>query len=126
MAYLAFILSCCTLLHLAYAITSATFQIVPSHCQHGIRERKEIRNLSSAEWKLFKSAILSLMRNGKYDHLVKMHYESAIETHSYPLFFTWHRAYLIYFEQLLQKFNPSIMVPYWVILLIINGLELGA
>lgn len=33
--------------------------------------------------------------------------------HGSPGFLTWHRAYLLVFEQALQAMNPGVMLPYW-------------
>ena len=98
------------------------------------RVRKEIRELSREEWEMVADA-LNIMKTvsnseGKakygerfrnYDDLVCQHYKASISTeqagdlgHFVPLFFIFHRAYTLAFEESLLAINPKIgAAPYW-------------
>lgn len=77
--------------------------------------RKEIRDLSIEEWNEFKDAFLNLKKHGILEDLAELHACVENYAHNHPRFLPWHRAFLIYFENLLQLINqkPHLTVPYW-------------
>ena len=75
-----------------------------------------MRDLSNTEWSAFAKAVKQLQSGPSptpYDAIVKIHVDNQAAVHGYPLFFPWHRYYVLVFEQHLQAIDPSIMVPYW-------------
>ncbi|KAM0673104.1 hypothetical protein GVAV_003450 [Gurleya vavrai] len=80
-----------------------------------ILQRKEIRDLSPAEWKYFKDCVLKLKSHAFFEDLSEIHSKVDKYAHNHPRFLPWHRMFLIYFEELLQVVNndPTITVPYW-------------
>ncbi|KAI9598752.1 hypothetical protein BDF19DRAFT_382355, partial [Syncephalis fuscata] len=78
--------------------------------------RRELRDLSSEEWRIFVDAVKQLMNDKKpspYDNLAKQHIEHQSECHGTPIFLPWHRAFLKTFELELQSKVPGCVVPYW-------------
>ncbi|ORX96097.1 Di-copper centre-containing protein [Basidiobolus meristosporus CBS 931.73] len=75
--------------------------------------RREIRQISSSERDAFIKAVNDLKRSGRYDELVSIHLRYVSYAHSTPAFFPWHRQYIRIFELALQRFNPSVVLPYW-------------
>ena len=81
--------------------------------------RKEIRDLSPQEVQNFIQALRTMHRKSsidtpsQYDRMVGIHLDHAMEAHGQPLFFPWHRKYLLEFEAALQEIDPSVTLPYW-------------
>lgn len=77
--------------------------------------RKEIRDLSVEEWETFKQAVIKLKQHGFFEELAEIHLKHESYAHNTPRFLPWHRAFLLYFENLLQIVNNnySLTVPYW-------------
>ncbi|WP_228990277.1 tyrosinase family protein [Streptomyces sp. DH8] len=83
--------------------------------------RKNQADLTASEKKAFVDAVLGMKRKGVYDEFVSTHRTRfAIDMntgvyvgHFGPSFLPWHRKFLIDFESELQKFNPSVSIPYW-------------
>ncbi|ORZ37934.1 hypothetical protein BCR44DRAFT_77045 [Catenaria anguillulae PL171] len=90
-----------------------------------IRVRREVRDLSDAEWNAYVAAVKGLHNApatrskysarglSKYDELVAIHNEFSGLSHADPRFLVWHRAYLLEFEDALQAINPTVTIPYW-------------
>ncbi|KAM0687793.1 hypothetical protein COBT_000958 [Conglomerata obtusa] len=80
-----------------------------------VLERKEIRDLTPAEWKYFKDSVLNIKKHGFFEDLSEIHSKVDTYAHNHPRFLPWHRMFLLYFEELLQVVNkdPYITVPYW-------------
>ncbi|KAJ3206571.1 hypothetical protein HDU67_008092 [Dinochytrium kinnereticum] len=86
------------------------------------RVRKDIRDLSDAERKVFFDAlntlnrIPSLMgRRNRYQDYVASHGAGGRWFHGTPYFLPWHRYYAAVLEQDIQKItgNSSFAIPYW-------------
>nr|AMB26746.1 tyrosinase A [Leptochiton asellus] len=79
------------------------------------RERKEYRMLSTGEREDFNNAVNQLKRDrNKYDALASLHVGSrALSAHRGPGFFTWHRLFLLLFENALKEYNSIVVLPYW-------------
>ena len=91
-------------------------KIIPNNCAYGVRARRELRNLPQDQVIIYLNALLSLQQGPTptpYDRLVKVHLDIGGETHVYPMFFPWHRAYIYLMELKLQKIDSNIMIPFW-------------
>jgi len=83
--------------------------------------------MSAVEWTDFKNAVTTLLNNGKYAAMVRIHHNmnhhmhSIMAMHGMPMldpkgrqrFLPWHRAFVLHFEEELQAVTPSVFVPYW-------------
>ena len=81
------------------------------------RIRKNINKLSDGELANYKSAIAQIKALPDNDtrsfvHWARIHGNGSCR-HGTQLFLTWHRAYLIEFENVLRQFVPSVTIPYW-------------
>jgi tyrosinase len=82
------------------------------------RIRRSWYSLTTSEKRLYVNAIIQLKNSGLYDVFVDMHadennYQFA---HGHPPFFTWHRYYLLRFEDSLRALGGKyscITLPYW-------------
>jgi hypothetical protein len=89
--------------------------------------RKSTAAMTAAEWTAFTAAVTTLIGNGKYLALVRIHHNMKHHMHSRMAmhhmamndpkgrqrFLPWHRAFVLHFEAELQGINSSIFVPYW-------------
>ncbi|MBL4790693.1 MAG: tyrosinase family protein [Kordiimonadaceae bacterium] len=82
-------------------------------------ERKNQKNMSNREWTDFIEAVKSLQDAGSpapnYAAIAQLHspvYHRRT-AHNPTFFLAWHREYLWYFEQRLQKINRLVTIPYW-------------
>lgn len=116
-------ISCLLLLNLLVLIIpliiASNFPLKITKCAQ-IYQRKEFRDMSNEEWKIFKDALLSLQNtnqeDGKisvWDSLTKTHLEFMHFAHGKSRFFPWHRAYVLVLERKLREINPNISIPYW-------------
>ncbi|KAI9296354.1 Di-copper centre-containing protein [Neoconidiobolus thromboides FSU 785] len=81
-----------------------------------VYQRKEIRQLSSAEIQAFFQAVRTLNSGNqpsKYASFVKTHLTYAPNNHGTANFLVWHRLFLREFEKALQAVNPNVALPYW-------------
>lgn len=81
------------------------------------RVRKNINKLPPGELANYKSAIAQIKALPaddirSFDYWANIHGKGFCR-HGTQLFLTWHRAYLIEFEDVLRKFVPSVTIPYW-------------
>ncbi|KAL3851683.1 hypothetical protein ACJMK2_015410 [Sinanodonta woodiana] len=80
----------------------------------GFRIRREYRTLSDSEREAYHAAIKRLKESGIYSELAKLHQGPALkELHNGPNFLSWHRVYLILYEEALRQIDSSVSVPYW-------------
>ena len=87
-------------------------------------------NVTFGQWRDFRLAIGTLIRDGKYQELVDIHAVTVTEPDGFvralhrmhggmygPVgfrrFLAWHRAYLIAFERELRIIDPTLSIPYW-------------
>lgn len=81
--------------------------------------RLEARLLSCDEWEKFIDALKSLKADPDYwDDIVEEHHQARTFAHNRSAeyrygFLTWHRQYLLDFEEDLQEIEPDICIPYW-------------
>jgi len=86
--------------------------------------RREWRTLPSKQQHAYLDAVRKVQKRpaankpSTYDRLSKLHDDLAKPTvafniHSTPIFLPFHRLMLHYFERELQRFNPTVTVPFW-------------
>lgn len=76
--------------------------------------RKELRDCSPEEIQEYKQAVLRVRENGIIDDLSRLHTECEKYAHNSIRFLPWHRAFLLYFENILKVVNnKKITIPYW-------------
>ncbi len=77
--------------------------------------RKEIRDLTRAEWNRFTNALIQLNQgaNSKLAQLSAMHNRVANQVHGKALFLPWHRRFLFEFEKELNQIDSRVCLPYW-------------
>lgn len=88
---------------------------------NGPRVRREIRDLSAAEWQAFANAVIALKSRpsrvnpnvNQYEDLARIHSEFVTEAHGGSFFLPWHRLFVLLFENLLREVDPAVSVPYW-------------
>ncbi|KAI9503895.1 hypothetical protein GGI25_000791 [Coemansia spiralis] len=78
-----------------------------------ITVRKEIRSLSSAEWKAYESAVQQSQKDKWVDWFGYIHNRLAVYAHGNSNFFTFHRKYTRDYENVLKKYDSSVVLPYW-------------
>ncbi|XP_063441106.1 tyrosinase-like protein [Mytilus trossulus] len=84
-----------------------------------MRVRKEIRTLSEDEREDFFDAVRALKADksvnpNQYDVLALMHQGDAVDSaHGGPNFVSWHRYYLLLFENALRTKKRRVTLPYW-------------
>lgn len=85
------------------------------------RVRKEIRDMTDDEWNRFVNAVRQLMETpsrrdpnrNQFEDLAMIHRESVVEAHGGSYFVTWHRLFLLLFENLLRQIDGQVVLPYW-------------
>lgn len=100
------------LMHLLFLFPSLINLKLPTH---KTLIRKEIRDLTPDEWTTYRNGILKLKKHGFFEELADIHVKADKYAHNTPRFLPWHRAFLLYFENLLQIVtnNYDLTVPYW-------------
>ncbi|KAJ3360339.1 hypothetical protein GGF31_003382, partial [Allomyces arbusculus] len=85
----------------------------PSCSSH--RLRKEIRDLSTSEWRAYVNAIRSIKASGHWSPFVITHRTYTLDAHGGVLFLAWHRRFLYEFETLLLNLTgPALTgLPYF-------------
>lgn len=90
----------------------------PIRC-NGIRNRKEIRDMTEKELNDWQQANLQLRNEVNdeglsiYDELVILHASFLEEAHNGAYFLPWHRLFLFALENELRRFQPDLTLPYW-------------
>lgn len=86
----------------------------------GIRYRKNINCLSENELHALREALAQMYVLPESDHhgyakLAGIHGLPAPQycIHGYPGFLTWHRAYMLAFEEALRRIDCGVTLPYW-------------
>jgi tyrosinase len=86
--------------------------------------RPNQKKLTAAQKTKYKSALTTLITNGTYGKLVKIHSERKHKMHSSNMmggidpvgeqrFLPWHRDFLLQLERALQTLDSSLAIPYW-------------
>lgn len=80
--------------------------------------RKDINQLSAEELQKLRTAYALLQEElgeGGYEQIAGLHGlpNPSHCPHNQPKFLPWHRAYLVLFEQALQRYVPDVTLPYW-------------
>ncbi|MGY3621928.1 tyrosinase family protein [Bradyrhizobium sp. USDA 10063] len=106
---------------------SATGPRIHSHAAM-VRIRKNQRDLTDQERINFLTALSRFLREQRgYERFVRVHELASMGkyqdpavyfwpdlAHRGPAFLAFHRAYLLSFERELQKIDPSVALPYWI------------
>ncbi|KXN72578.1 Di-copper centre-containing protein, partial [Conidiobolus coronatus NRRL 28638] len=90
--------------------------VAQSGCPKGIRVRPNYLTMPKAARDKFHNAIKVLNSskgNNYYSKFSDLHNYVGDKVHGTPQFFVWHRRFIREFEKLLQKIDPTIMLPYW-------------
>lgn len=82
-------------------------------CPNGVRARKEVRDLTDAEWKAYVTAAVSLRSASTWDTHTRIHVTEQFTVHGNSWFLPWHRYYLYDLEVKLQAIDSSVMLNYW-------------
>ncbi|KAI9291213.1 Di-copper centre-containing protein, partial [Neoconidiobolus thromboides FSU 785] len=104
------------MLKLVLFISLLLLTIVESQQCSQLTRRPEIRELSKAQLDKFLYALATLRNYGGYDLYAEssdIHLENSDYAHGVPAFLPWHRVYLRKFELVLQKIDPTVVLPYW-------------
>lgn len=87
---------------------------------NGIRNRRDIRDLSAAEVQDWQTAISELISerqsnpNSFWDILVQVHIAFTGEAHRGSYFHPWHRLFLLVLENVIRgRGRPNFALPYW-------------
>ncbi|KAJ2372643.1 hypothetical protein IW150_004017 [Coemansia sp. RSA 2607] len=75
--------------------------------------RKEVRNLSTAEWSAYTGAVQAAFNDKWIDWFGYLHDRIAMTIHGNSMFLVYHRALTRDYEKILRGYNPSVAVPYW-------------
>ncbi|KAI8896089.1 hypothetical protein BC833DRAFT_118895 [Globomyces pollinis-pini] len=92
--------------------------VVANQCAK-ITYRKEINDLTEAEWEVYQSTILKATKiknaNGLsiWEQAASNHNQLHLEIHNNCRFFYWHRQFITDVERQLQAINPQFFFPYW-------------
>ncbi|KXN72575.1 Di-copper centre-containing protein [Conidiobolus coronatus NRRL 28638] len=87
-----------------------------AQCPNGVRTRPNYLTMSQDDKDKFHNAIKTMNSDAGgniYQNFTATHAAVGSGAHGSPGFFVWHRRFIRYFEQALQKVDPSIMLPYW-------------
>jgi Common central domain of tyrosinase len=76
-------------------------------------QRREVMDLSDAEWRRYTDALAALRRSGVYSTFVGYHSTYSPQAHGGCYFLPWHRQYLYEFERALNRVAPGVSIPYW-------------
>ncbi|KNE71894.1 hypothetical protein AMAG_16322 [Allomyces macrogynus ATCC 38327] len=97
------------------AAATSSKSITATLCTKGVRTRKELRDLTTAELDAVKKAFVMLYKTGRIAHYVNMHRDNSAVAHNSPHFLIWHRAMLAMFEAefLAAAENKVAGLPYW-------------
>lgn len=87
---------------------------------NGVRNRRDIRDLSSTEVQEWQTIIAELIQEREteadsfWDTLVQVHVAFTSEAHRGSYFHPWHRLFLLVLENVIRsRGNPNFALPYW-------------
>ncbi|KAJ2401616.1 hypothetical protein GGI10_006014, partial [Coemansia sp. RSA 2530] len=75
--------------------------------------RKEIRSLTATEWQAYSNAVAAAYNDKWIDWFGYYHSRVADVVHGSSQFLVFHRDFINSYEDILQGYNPDVMVPYW-------------
>ncbi|KAL7746171.1 hypothetical protein RI367_008508 [Sorochytrium milnesiophthora] len=89
-----------------------------------VRIRKEVRDMTAAEWSNYASAVQRLHQQqstglpqyagiSAFEVYAATHTDNWFTPHSDPRFLPWHRLFLFAYENALRQFSPTLTLPYW-------------
>jgi len=102
--------------------------VIPAPQANAVATRLDERNYPKTDREAFIAAIQALVASGAYSNFVNIHVDMSHDmhgrmfmdngtSHTSPTgiqrFLSWHRAYLLEFEKLLQIHTPGLQIPYW-------------
>ena len=78
------------------------------------RIRKEVRDLTNAEWNDFVNGVRTLIRDGTHARFTNIHANNFGPKHNAPMFLPYHRRFLYEYESALLRVSPNLPgLPYW-------------
>ncbi|KAI8996030.1 hypothetical protein BC832DRAFT_542723 [Gaertneriomyces semiglobifer] len=90
-----------------------------AHCDK-ITVRKEIHDMTAADWAVYRSTIQQATRivdpatkKSLWDTMSDVHLQAASQIHGNAVFLYWHRYFVAWAEQKLQEIDPNFAFPYW-------------
>ncbi|KAJ2296111.1 hypothetical protein IWW55_005215 [Coemansia sp. RSA 2706] len=84
----------------------------PSRCD-SVVTRKEVRDLSSSEWKIVSDTIARMQELGWFTYFASLHEIYFPVVHGQSQFLPFHRRLIRHFEMVGQRINPEFALPYW-------------
>ncbi|KAJ2822918.1 hypothetical protein GGI24_003810 [Coemansia furcata] len=75
--------------------------------------RKEVRSLTPTEWQAYTNAVAAAYNDKWIDWFGFYHSRVADAVHGNSHFLVFHRHFINSYENILQQYNPNVMVPYW-------------
>ena len=103
-------------------LLAATAILVPAQPSHAsLAMRKEVREMTCAEWDAYAEAVNALRRSGAWDRLARVVEDDpdvwriahSDASGASLAFLPWHRAHLRRVERALQAVDPTVALPYW-------------
>jgi tyrosinase len=99
---------------LGSAIAPETVDRQAADACRGLRAtRREIMDLSAADWNRYAAALDTLRRTGVISTFVGFHSAFMLQAHGGCYFLPWHRQMLFEFERELNRVAPGVTIPYW-------------
>lgn len=93
---------------------SPTSAKIPANVRcRGMRKRRDVRDLSTAELRDWQSSVLELVESGEWDALNQAHSENRDAGHGGGYFLPWHRLFILRMENAVRKRRPNFALPYW-------------
>ncbi|KNC99358.1 uncharacterized protein SPPG_05604 [Spizellomyces punctatus DAOM BR117] len=92
-----------------------------SRCGNNVIVRKEVHDLTQAEWNVYMTTIQKAMvtpympnsRISLWEYWAYIHNTQSPKIHGNSIFSLWHRWFIFYVERELRKINPAFSFPYW-------------
>lgn len=78
-----------------------------------ISMRKEVRDMTSEEWKRYQDAVKVLGMTSAWQNVTDIYREFVPQSHGNLFFLPWHRFFVRYLEMKLQDIDCSVTIPYF-------------
>ncbi|KAJ2862722.1 hypothetical protein GGH94_004098 [Coemansia aciculifera] len=94
---------------LASALVSAQG---PVQCDD-MRVRRSAHSLTDSDWQNIQNVVSQLHLDGQFGRFARTHDAVFDNVHGHSAFFPFHRRFVLEFENLGRKIDPSFTIPYW-------------